>query len=143
MKKITILTFALFCLGQVYAQNASDVLRYSYLQPSGSARYVGAGGAFGALGAEFGAISQNPAGLAMFRSNELTLTPSLLFARTEAGIAGNPEDSDDRSKFGFDNIGLVFNTSLGESSNWKTFNFGIGYNRQADYSRSIYYEGLA
>ncbi|MCC7467194.1 MAG: hypothetical protein IT261_13030 [Saprospiraceae bacterium] len=143
MKKITILTFALFCLGRVFAQNASDVLRYSYLQPSGSARYVGAGGAFGALGAEFGAISQNPAGLAMFRSNELTLTPSLLFARTEAGIAGNPEYSDDRSKFGFDNIGLVFNSSLGESSDWKAFNFGIGYNRQADYSRSIYYEGQA
>lgn len=143
MKKIAILAFALLCLGQANAQNASDALRYSYLLPSGSARYVGAGGAFGALGAEFGSISQNPAGLAMFRSNELTLTPSLLFSKTEAGIAGNPSYNDDKSKFGFDNIGLVFNTSPGESSSWKSFNFGIGYNRQADYSRSIYYEGNA
>lgn len=143
MKKISILAVALCCLGQVIAQNASDVLRYSYLQPSGSARYVGAGGAFGALGAEFGSISQNPAGLAMFRSNELTLTPSLLFSKTNAGIGGNPTYSDDKSKFGFDNIGLVFNTTPGESSSWKSFNFGIGYNRQADFSRSIYYEGDA
>jgi hypothetical protein len=143
MKKISILAFALLCISQAYAQNASDVLRYSYLQSSGSARYVGAGGAFGALGAEFGAISQNPAGLAMFRSNELTLTPALRIANSSAAISGNPEYSDDRSKFGFDNIGLVFNTSPGESSSWKSFNFGIGYNRQADYNRAIYYEGDA
>lgn len=140
MKKITIIAFMLLFASQFFAQNASDVLRYSYLQPGGTARYVGAGGAFGALGAEFGGISQNPAGLALFRSDELTLTPSLHFANTEAKLEGGEAYIDNKSKFGFDNVGLVFNTTP-SSSKWKTFNFAIGYNRQADYNHAIYYEG--
>lgn len=142
MNKILILALSLLFASQTFAQNASDVLRYSYLQPGGTARFVGAGGAFGALGAEFGVLSQNPAGLALFRTDELTLTPSLHFANSEAQLNGNTPYADDKSKFGFDNIGLVFNTNPG-GKHWKTFNFGIGYNRQADYNRSIYYEGNA
>jgi hypothetical protein len=141
MKYIAIFSLALFCAAYSYAQNASEALRYSYLQPGGTARYLGAGGAFGALGAEFGAISQNPAGLALFRSDELILTPSLRFANTESRLNGNVYD-DDKSKFGFDNIGIVFNTKPG-GKNWKTFNFAIGYNRLADYNNAIYYEGDA
>lgn len=133
-----ILTF--LGIHQFMAQNASDALRYSYLQPGGTARFLGAGAAFGALGAEFGCLSQNPAGLALFRTDELTLTPSLRFANTEAGLGGD-QYSDDKSKFGFDNVGLVFNTTPRESKHWKSFNFGIGYNRMADYNRAIYYEG--
>ncbi|MBC7775690.1 MAG: outer membrane protein transport protein [Phycisphaerae bacterium] len=142
MNKIAIMTLLLLGASQTFSQNASDVLRYSYLQPGGTARYVGAGGAFGALGAEFGAISQNPAGLALYRANELTLTPSLHFSKTEANLEGGTPYSDDKSKFGFDNIGLVFNTNPG-GEHWKAFNFGIGYNRQADYNRTLYYEGDA
>lgn len=142
MKQIATLAIVLICANQIFAQNASDVLRYSYLQPGGSARFVAAGGAFGALGAEFGALSQNPAGLALFRSNELSLTPSLRFASTDASIPGGTVYDDDKSKFGFDNVGLVFNTTP-SSEHWKSFNFGIGFNRQADFNRAIYYEGNA
>ncbi len=142
MKKLHFLFLGLLFAGPLFAQNASDVLRYSYLQPGGTARSLGAGNAFGALGAEFGAISQNPAGLALFRSSELTLTPSLSFANTSASLQGETPFSDDKSKFGFDNIGLVFNTTPG-GKKWKTFNFAIGYNRQADYNRVVYYEGNA
>lgn len=142
MNKLAILALSLLWAGQSFTQNASDVLRYSYLQPSGTARFLGAGGAFGALGAEFGGISQNPAGLALFRTDELTLTPSIHFSNTEASMEGSDALFDDKSKFGFDNIGLVFNTNPGDK-HWKTFNFGIGFNRQADYNRAIYYEGRA
>lgn len=142
MKQLIILALSIFCAGQVFSQNESDVLRYSYLQPGGSARYLGAGGAFGALGAEFGGISQNPAGLALFRTDELTLTPSLRFANTEAQMPAGTAYNDDKSKFGFDNVGLVFNTTP-SGKHWKAFNFGIGYNRQADYNRALYYEGTA
>lgn len=124
-----------------FTQTVSDVLRYSYLQPGGTARYLGAGGAFGALGAEFGAISQNPSGLAMFRTNELIVTPSLKFSKTDAQLSGNGNTfSDDKSAFGFDNFGMVFNTNP-KNSDWKTFNVAIGLNRQNNYHQSIYYEG--
>jgi hypothetical protein len=125
-----------------FSQTVSDVLRYSYLQPGGTARYLGAGGAFGALGAEFGAISQNPAGLAMFRTNELVVTPSLKFTNTETRLAGSQPLSDDKSAFGFDNFGMVFNTTPHNSA-WKTFNVAIGLNRQNNFHQSIFYEGQA
>ncbi|HMX40248.1 MAG TPA: hypothetical protein PKD78_07970 [Saprospiraceae bacterium] len=126
------------------AQLASDALRYSVLRPSGTARFLGAGGAFGALGADFGSISQNPAGLAMYRSNELVVTPAIRFARSETGIpgTGNERFDDDDSAFGFDNFGMVFNTSP-TNKRWKTFNVAIGVNRQSNYRQALYYEGAA
>lgn len=124
------------------AQTAFDALRYSYLNPSGTARFLGAGGAFGALGAEFGGASQNPAGMAMFRSDELVVTPGLRFSRTTAALPGPVSVGleDDKSTFGFDNFGLVFNTTP-RGRRWKTFNFGIGLNRMANFNQSAYYEG--
>ncbi|MEO6758139.1 MAG: hypothetical protein ABIO24_01710, partial [Saprospiraceae bacterium] len=125
-----------------FAQLAGDVLRYSYLQPGGTARYLGVGGAFGALGAEYSSLSNNPAGLAMFRSNELVVTPSLKFSRTDASLAGSPSQQDTKSNFGFDNVGFIFNTTP-RSAKWKTFNVGIGLNRLNNFHQSIYYEGSA
>jgi len=144
MKRYFLPVLILFLSASAYSQTVSDVLRYSYLQPGGSARYLGAGGAFGALGAEFGAISQNPAGLAMFRTNELVVTPSLRFSRSETTLAGgnNVGFEDDKSAFGFDNFGMVFNTTPNNSP-WKTFNVAIGLNRQNNYHQSIFYEGQA
>jgi hypothetical protein len=135
---------ALFAFLSVYlsAQTAGDVLKYSFLQPSGTARYVGAGSSMGALGADFGTLSSNPAGLALFRSSELTVTPSLRFAHTNASLPDNPEVGEDRTAFGFDNVGIVFNTTP-KGGRWKTFNVGIGLNRMNNYNQAIYYEGDA
>ncbi len=112
------------------------------MQPGGTARFVGAGGAFGALGAEFGSLSQNPAGIALFRTNELVITPSLRFSTVEAQLPGSSAIDDSKSNFAFDNFGLLFNTTPRESQ-WKTVNFGIGLNRQNNYNASIFYEGDA
>jgi len=127
----------------VFSQTASDVLKYSYLTPGGSARYLGAGGAFGALGAEFASLSQNPAGLAMYRTNELMLTPALRFANTDATLPGNnPTLDESKSHFRFDNLGIVFNTTP-RTGKWKTFNVGIGFNQLANFNQAIYYTGNA
>jgi long-subunit fatty acid transport protein len=135
------LFFSLF-LATVSAQTTGDVLRYSYLQPGGTARFLGAGGAFGALGAEFGVLSQNPAGIALFRSNELVVTPSLRFSSVDATLPGHDAINDKKSSFAFDNFGLLFNTNP-KGKHWKTVNFAIGLNRQNNFNSSIYYEGNA
>lgn len=143
MKRYSLLALFICCSAWMFAQNASDVLRYSYLQPGGSARFLGAGSAFGALGAEFGTLSLNPAGLAMFRTDELVVTPSLRFSNADATLEGNASSWDDhKSNFGFDNFGLVFNTTPG-SKKWKAFNVGIGLNRMNNYHQSIFYQGSA
>jgi hypothetical protein len=135
----------LVCLSttSIFAQLASDVLRYSYLQPGGTARFMASGGAFTALGAEFSCLSQNPAGLAFYRTNELVLTPSLYFSKADATLQGaNISNQDRRSNFGFDNFGMVFNTTPANPK-WKTFNIGLGVNRMNSYQQSAFYEGTS
>ncbi len=143
MKRILLfLLIIIFYTIHTAAQSATDVIRYSAIQSGGSARFVGAGGAFGALGAEFGGLSQNPAGLAMFRTDEFMVTPSIRLSKSASTLVGNPAVDDDKSSFAFDNIGLVFNT-VPRDTNWKTFNVAIGLNRQANYTKSYFYEGDA
>ncbi len=127
----------------VSAQTAADAVRFSYLNPTGTGRFLGVSGAFGALGAEFTSTSLNPAGLAMYRTNELVFSPALRFAKTEASLpgAGLP-DVERGSFFRFDNVGIVF-FSAPRRSRWKTFNVGIGMNQMANFDRDIYYTGYA
>ena len=138
------LLFLLFALMTTVlsAQTVGDVLRYSYLQPGGTARFLGSGGSFGALGAEFGSLSQNPAGIALFRSNELVVTPSLRFSNVDAQLPGNLSIGEHKSSFAFDNFGILFNTTPKESK-WKTANFAIGLNRQNNFNAAIFYDGDA
>lgn len=140
MKKYLIQLIFFCCAAPVFAQTVADVLRYSNLQPSGTARFLGVGGAMGALGADYGAIAINPASLAMYRTDELVVTPSLRFSKVNAALPGGNTDKQTRSAFGFDNFGLVFNT-LPRKSHWTTFNVAIGMNRLANFSQSAFYEG--
>ncbi|MBV6438512.1 MAG: hypothetical protein EPGJADBJ_00136 [Saprospiraceae bacterium] len=142
MKRYFLPTLFSFLSASLLAQSAGDVLNYSFLRPSGTARFTGVGGAMGALGADFGTLSTNPAGLAMYRSDEFTVTPSLRFAHTDATLQGNAPIGEDRSAFGFDNVGLVFNTTP-RGSRWKTFNVGIGLNKMNNYNQAVYYNGNA
>ncbi|MEI6408712.1 MAG: hypothetical protein WCR52_04980 [Bacteroidota bacterium] len=143
MKRFFLPILLILSTAPLFAQYASDALRYSNIQQGGSARFLGSGGAFTALGAEFASLSQNPAGLAMFRTSELVLTPSLRFSKADATLAGNSvSNRDSKSSFGFDNFGMVFNTTP-SSSKWKTFNVGIGMNRLSGFQQSVYYEGDA
>ena len=55
---------------------------------TGSARYMGMGGAFGALGADATAIKDNPAGLGVFRSSEIAFTINGAFQSNNADWKG-------------------------------------------------------
>lgn len=64
------------------AQNETDVLRYSWVDPLGSSRTMGLGGSFGALGADLGSMGVNPAGLGMYRRGDLAMTCGILGSGT-------------------------------------------------------------
>ena len=53
---------------------AQDVQRFSERQIMGTARYVGMGGAMTAIGGDPSAVLDNPAGLGLYRRNEISLT---------------------------------------------------------------------
>jgi hypothetical protein len=137
-----LLAFTLITL-QLSAQNAADALRLSLQDPTGTARFAGAGGAFTALGSDYGAITINPAGAAMYRSDEFVLSSGLRFHETQTTLNGTSISSKERrNHFNLDALGLVFNRSR-SNGKWTTFNTVIGYNRTANYNRKYYYEGQA
>ncbi|MFK7934228.1 MAG: OmpP1/FadL family transporter [Saprospiraceae bacterium] len=126
----------------VNAQIASDALRYSNISYGVStARSLGVGGSLGALGTDYSVLSTNPAGLGMYRRSEFVISPSVFAAKTTSELLGT-STSEDRTEADFNlaNIGAVF-VSQPRGRKWKTFNFGIGFNRLANFDQEFYYEG--
>lgn len=126
----------------LFAQYESEALKFSMLQQSGSARFIGMGGAMGALGSEFSSISNNPAGIGLYRNSALTLSPSLYLASNHADYQLQGF-GDDKFNFNFGNIGLVYSrrTNRSQKNGLLFLNFAIGYNRINNFNRSIYFEG--
>ena len=68
----------------MYSQNVGDAVRYSSYDPIGTARTLGVGSAFGAMGGDFSVIGINPAGIAEYRVGELNFTPSIASSNINA-----------------------------------------------------------
>ncbi len=130
---------------QLEGQTAFDALRYSQFQVGGTARTVGAGGALGALGSDFATLSVNPAGLGWYRRSEFTFTPAFMITNTTSVLTNEENNAgveEDRSVFNINNFGLVI-TSRPRSRKWKTFNFGFGLNRLANFNQRFVYSGFS
>ena len=106
------------------------------------------GGAFGALGGDLSAISYNPAGVAIYRSNEFTFSPTMFVGETDAGYFGS-SFSDSKYNFNFNSIGYVgtykANDFVYETDEnkvgWMNTNIAVGYNRLNNFHRNILIEG--
>lgn len=124
-----------------YTQNISDVVRWSTLDYAGTARTLGAGSAFGAMGGDFSVVNINPSGIADYRISEFTFTPSLRSAKTDAYFVSNQDANliTKGTRLGLDNIGFVVARNPG--SNWTSSNFAMGYSRTADFHRKVSIEG--
>ena len=142
MKRPLFFLLAFLFAQALFAQTIQDALRYSYLNPGGSARFMGAGGAFGSLGADYGVLSTNPAGLALFRTDELVFTPGLRFAKSTGTLrgSGNEANEDTKTNFNVNNVGIIFHTEP-RNPRWKTFNVGIGMNKMANFHDAQFYTG--
>ncbi len=153
MKKRILWLSLPLALGQAsysYAQDATDALRYSRLQFGGSARTLGIGGANVALGADYGSVSSNPAGLGLYQKSEIQITPgfglgqgegTLLNGTTSSGplnqtannfnLSGGAVFSSRRSRLGYGS----------DDSAWKGGAFAIGFTRIADLNAASNYLG--
>ncbi len=121
------------------AQSTEDALRYSLDRPSGTARNISLGGAMGALGGDFSSILTNPAGIAVYRSSEFTITPSLHFNQTDAEFYGMTS-SDDRINVPIQQMGFVgtYKPIREATTGLISTHFGIGYNRKNSFSRNTF-----
>ena len=88
MKK-TILAVFLFSAFGLMGQEAFDALRYSQSEINGTARSIGMANAFGALGGDLTALGINPAGIAVYRSSEISFSPILSIAGLNSDFKGS------------------------------------------------------
>lgn len=141
-KTIAILFFLVMAALLAQAQNEVDALRYSRTSFGGTARYMGTAGAFGAIGADFSALSDNPAGIGLFNSSELTITPTVFAASTESAYHGKFRE-DTKYTFGLNNVGIIMQKGHNKNKQgWKNFQFGFGMNRRNDFNNRILIEGF-
>lgn len=110
----------------------ADMYELSVEQPTfGTARSIALAGAITSLGGDITSMAVNPAGLGMFRSNDVSITPMMLFNRSETDAA--PYGKNSRNRFTLGSIGLVCNAYEGSGA-LVSLNVGLGYNRLADFN---------
>lgn len=132
MKKF-LLILALFATTATSAQNAWDALRYSQLTYQGTARSLGLGNAMTALGGDFGSLTINPAGSAVYPYSEFSFTPSV----NSVSLATNVAESrflDSYSRAGISSIGYVGSTGTGRGRGLVQMSFAAGYNKVQDFT---------
>ncbi|MDD4604163.1 MAG: hypothetical protein PHF97_10195 [Bacteroidales bacterium] len=145
MKKIMFMTLCITMSAySLFSQTAEDALRYSRIYYSGTARFNGLSGAFGAVGADFSTLATNPAGIGLYQAYEMSLTIAPTIGSTTSTYNGY-ETSDNRVNVGMGNFGVIFNLKPSAKSNnsiLKNFNIGFGFNRQNDFNNTTYISGV-
>lgn len=133
MKKLLLSSLALGCAVAAFGQSAIDAFRFAAPDMKGTARFMSMGGAFGALGGDLTTLSQNPAGIGVYRSHELGFTLNLDCQQSTSNAQGL-KTTDNQTKFLLNNIGGVATMKL-NSSVFPNINFGFTYNKAASFNR--------
>lgn len=139
MKKLIL---PLFIIASLFATAQTDVDAFHFSRSSlaGTARFVGMGGAFGAIGGDLSVMSYNPAGLGIYRSAEFSISPSIYTGNTNADyLDGNTIDG--KTVFNFGNAGIVLTSKPMKKEGWVSWNLGVAYNRLLDFNNVHSLEG--
>lgn len=133
MKRI-IFILALACYSPfMVAQDLGDAVRYSSDQLNGTARYISMGGAFDALGGDMSAIGINPAGSAVFLTNQISFSLDVMGYKNDVDF-GDGHNSYRNNIFSLNQGGVVFVFNNSEEDATVTrLTFGVNYSRDNSY----------
>lgn len=140
MKKIILVSLIILSYLNISAQTENDAIRYAATNLTGTARALGMGGAFSAVGGDLTAASTNPAGLGLYQFSDFTVTPTFRLINNNSSFLGN-NSTDKQTPFTFANLGYAYHAKTekqDEEKGLKGITFGIGYNQLDNYNRSIY-----
>ena len=145
MKKIIIVVAAAFCVSGASAQSIYDAAKFAGKDLNGTARFVGMGGAMGALGGDISTIGTNPAGIGIYRSNDFMTS----FSFSTYGMDGKYQGYDktyknslNNTNWSYDNIGFVFSTKIGNQTPLRYVNFGFNYHKSKSFYKNMAMDGL-
>jgi hypothetical protein len=144
--KTSLLISSIFTIhNTVLAQNEMDAYRYSNTFLTGTARSLGVGGAMGAVGGDMSAVSINPASIGVYRRSEMVFTPVLKFNNVNSTYL-NQDNNVTSTKFAVNNFGFIFTNVNGNNkkntSGWQSANFGVTFNKLADFNTKGMYSGI-
>lgn len=120
----------------VSAQSAVDAYSMTPTELRGTARFVSMGGAFTSLGGDLSTMTQNPAGIGVYRRSEVGLTFDISIrkfstqtspSRLGDGSSFSGKIDKSKTRADFDNFGYVGTVNLNGAR--RNFNWGVSYNR--------------
>lgn len=141
MKKITMIALAMFTTVGAGAQTIYDATNIAQKELNGTARFVGMGGAMGALGGDISTIGTNPAGIGIYRSNDAMLTFGYSMTGTESNYVGNKFETN-KNRWSFDNAGFVIASKIGNHTPLRYVNFGFNYHKSKSFYKNMTMQGL-
>ena len=140
-RKMILAIFSLLVSAGMNAQTIYDVTKMTEKDLNGTARFVGMGGAMGALGGDISTIATNPAGIGIYRSNDATVSFGFSSIGTESKYGGNTFNSD-KNRWQLDNAGFVLSNKIGNQTVLRYVNFGFNYHRAKSFNKMTSMEGL-
>ena len=116
------------------AADAQDIYKVEAVAGNdlnGTARFVGMGGAMGALGADISVMGTNPAGIGLYRSSDVALSASAL-------VQPDAESFHDVNKArpSFDQMGFVYAAKV-RGGALRFVNFGFNYHKSRNFKNYI------
>ena len=130
-----------FVIGAVSAQSVDEGVKIADKDLNGTARFVGMGGAMGALGGDITTMGTNPAGIGIYRSNDVMTSFSYSAYGMESKYEGQ-KSTIDKNRWSFDNIGVVFATKIGNQTPLRYVNFGFNYKRSKSFYKNMSMSGM-
>lgn len=119
----------------------NDALRYSINNLTGTARFRGMSGAFGAVGGDLSSINVNPAGSLFFNNNFASITASSFNVHNRSDYFGT-RTKENHSTLDLNQIGgvMVFDDLSGKA-NWSKIAVALNYENTSDFDNSLYAAG--
>jgi hypothetical protein len=139
MKKTILALAVILNCSFVIAQTEFDALKLIQPDINGTARYMSMAGAFGALGGDASAIKDNPAGLGVYRTSEVSGTLNIAI-QNSSSIWNTTSGKDNLSHLNFTNFSYIktiptFN-SLNSNYGLLSSNWSFSYNRLKSFNRN-------
>ncbi len=124
------------------AQTIDEALWYSQLFYGGTARFQAMGGAFTALGGDLSVLSQNPAGLGIYRSMELSLSPQMYYNNSLSNY-NNTEANEYAYQFNMNQAGFVYPLIKRDNTGGLSgVNFAYSFNRTNNFNSNTVIRGV-
>ena len=141
MKRIITIVALLFPLVAAFAQGTDDACLFSQTYYQGTAKALGMGNALGAVGGDMTALCVNPAGMGLYRGQELAASLGLFDNLSHSTYYGTTANAN-TLRLTLPNIGYVNAKQRSNYRNLRFTQFGIALTRTNDFNEHTLARGI-